>query len=268
MKKVTSRFGFFAAAVLVGACFASRAFAGTAVIQFNNVSSYDGVYDGAYSGVYYGTVNGQSATFICDDFVNDITYGQSWDANVNSNQNVGGANNVRYLGSGGTGTYYINNPNLTPGSTYAFQGLPSGGLSQQQEYNMISWLVEQMLNDTNNHDGNWASYAGAIWSTADDGWNNGSGGFNAFYLNQNGGTETAQYFVQEALGHDNDTNLPTYAVYTPNGLSCSGCSNNGQEFFSPVPENWSFTDSLGLFALALAAFGVLTRLGVLRPILQ
>ena len=33
----------------------------------------------------------------------------------------------------------------------------------------------------------------------------------------------------------------------------------------PVPENWGVSDSLGLFALALLAFGVLTRLRVLRP---
>jgi hypothetical protein len=33
-----------------------------------------------------------------------------------------------------------------------------------------------------------------------------------------------------------------------------------------VPENWGLSDSLGLFAFALVAFGVLTRLGVLRPV--
>jgi hypothetical protein len=33
-----------------------------------------------------------------------------------------------------------------------------------------------------------------------------------------------------------------------------------------VPENWGLSDSLGLFAFALLAFGVLTRLGVLRPV--
>lgn len=32
----------------------------------------------------------------------------------------------------------------------------------------------------------------------------------------------------------------------------------------PVPENWGVSDSLGFFALALLALGVLTRLGVLR----
>ena len=33
----------------------------------------------------------------------------------------------------------------------------------------------------------------------------------------------------------------------------------------PVPENWGVSDALGFFALALLAFGVLTRLRVLRP---
>jgi len=32
-----------------------------------------------------------------------------------------------------------------------------------------------------------------------------------------------------------------------------------------VPENWGVFDALGFFALALLAFGVLTRLRVLRP---
>ena len=33
-----------------------------------------------------------------------------------------------------------------------------------------------------------------------------------------------------------------------------------------VPEDWGLSDSLGLFAFALLAFGVLTRLGVLRTV--
>ena len=33
----------------------------------------------------------------------------------------------------------------------------------------------------------------------------------------------------------------------------------------PVPENWGVSDSLGFFALALLAFGVLIPLRVLRP---
>src|SRR5215471_9815573 len=34
----------------------------------------------------------------------------------------------------------------------------------------------------------------------------------------------------------------------------------------PVPENWGASDSLGFFALALLAFGVLTLLRVLPPL--
>ena len=222
MKRVTFRLGFLAVAVLFGSCLAPSAFAGsqTVIIQFNNVSPYDGVYGGGYAGIYTGTVNGQAATFICDDFINEITYGQSWDANVNSSQGVtqNGNDNVRYAPSN-QGQYDISNPYLL--------GL---GLTQQQEYNMISWLVEQILNDPNNADGNWASYAGAIWSTADGGWKVSS------YTQLNGGTETAQYFVQQAYENAvvNAVPVPTYTVYTPNGHSCTGCNSlNGQEFFSP-----------------------------------
>jgi len=215
----------------------------TSLIQFNTVSQYDGVYDGDYAGIYLGTVtqNGQTtqAQFICDDFISEITYGQSWNAYNNTNNPLSqGSQGVRYAPSGQS-QYDMSNPNLIQGSGMTLAGVPSSGLSQQQEYNMIAWLVGQLFSDTNNHDGNWASLAGAIWSTADGGWNDGHGGFNSSYLGTNGGTETAQWYLEQALTHQND-NLPNYNVYTPFAAPNCGQPNqpscNGQEFFSPAPE--------------------------------
>ena len=43
-------------------------------------------------------------------------------------------------------------------------------------------------------------------------------------------------------------------------------SSNVVGYAAAVSENWGLSDSLGLFGLALVAFGVLTRLGVLRTV--
>jgi len=237
---------------LLGAAISASA-TSTPVIQFNNINPNDGVYADAYAGIYDGTVNGVQTQFICDDFLNDITNGQSWYANANTNNLSTNTEPVRYLGGltgqFDSGEYYMSNPNLAPGSTMNGVTIPSGqggGITQQEEYNMISWLVSQMFADQNNGDGNWASMAGAIWSIADDGWNNGSGGFSCSYLGNcngdlnNGGTHSAQYYVGQALVFKDATNLPQYNIYTPfAGPNCGQTgqpSCNGQEFFAPASE--------------------------------
>jgi hypothetical protein len=43
----------------------------------------NGANDGQYYvSPYYGTMNGQTVTLFCDDIINEITFGQSWSANV------------------------------------------------------------------------------------------------------------------------------------------------------------------------------------------
>jgi hypothetical protein len=171
----------------------------TTLIKFTTIDSHDSTYDSFYAGVYKGTINGKPADFICDDFLTEINYGQSWYAHDNTNKPVSvGPDGVRYAPSG-NGIYHITNPFLLSG------GNPI--VTQQEEYNMIAWLVGQIFSDTNNADHNWASLAGAIWSTADGAWN---------------------------------SNLPQYAVYTP--FAATGCgqsghpSCNGQEFWAPAQE--------------------------------
>lgn len=207
------------------------------IIKFNSSSSYDKGYDGSNAGVYLGTVNGQNTQFICDDFINEIQAGQSWYAYNNTNSpNVStGPTGVRYAPTG-YGQYNISNPDLAPAV--------NAGLTQQQEYNMIAWLVGKIFSDPTNQNLNWASEAGAIWSIADGGWSgtcSGVGPYNCSYLSTNNDTSglTTKTYVQDALAYK-DTSFPKYNVYTPYaGPNCGQGNNpscNGQEFWAETPE--------------------------------
>src|ERR1700730_3577039 len=53
---------------------------GMVSMVFMNVNgANDGQY---YVSPYYGTMNGQSVALFCDDIINEVTFSQSWDANV------------------------------------------------------------------------------------------------------------------------------------------------------------------------------------------
>src|SRR5260370_32204957 len=53
---------------------------GPVTMVFTGVNgANDGQY---YVSPYSGTMNGQSVTLFCDDIINDVTFGQQWQANV------------------------------------------------------------------------------------------------------------------------------------------------------------------------------------------
>jgi hypothetical protein len=53
---------------------------GPVTMVFTGVNgANDGQY---YVSPYSGTMNGQSVTLFCDDIINDVTFGQTWQANV------------------------------------------------------------------------------------------------------------------------------------------------------------------------------------------
>lgn len=257
------RASWVAALSLVGVLGWSVSASATTIVTFTGVNGNDGTYYdqnlGAYvyAGIYTGTINGgPTVSFICDDFLSEIWGGDSWNANVS---NVGSSlSAVKFLGgtggvggTWGTGGYHISNTDLKPGGAACPSGAGSGwpgcvsaaGLTQQDEYEMIDYLVNLMFIDgSNGHYANWASEAGAIWSIADGGWNSSS------YTINNGGSHTAQYFVGQALAYEetNPTSFPKYSIYTPTaadqlvpctGPNQSGC--DGQEFwgpYQPTPE--------------------------------
>ena len=218
---------------------ASTASATTVTIQFTSADSHDSVYGGYYAGIYHGTVNGQSATFISDDFLTDISNNQSWQAYANSNSPVSsGPTGVKYTSSGGT--YNMSNADLTTGDKDSdFIGSVA---SPQEEYNMVTWLVEQIFKDPKNSKEDWGAYAGAIWSITDGGWKPSD------YENKVFGTGvnalTAESAVALAYGHRDDTNLPKYHVYTPTDFS------KGQEFYSAAEP-----DTALLLILTLISIG-------------
>src|SRR5258708_34604890 len=52
---------------------------GPVTMVFTGVNgANDGQY---YVSPYSGTMNGQSVTLFCDDIINDVTFGQQWQAN-------------------------------------------------------------------------------------------------------------------------------------------------------------------------------------------
>jgi len=84
---------------------------GQVTMVFTGVNgANDGQY---YVSPYYGTMNGQAVTLFCDDIINDVNFGQTWQANVT---NLAAAVNsydfsqTRY--GGVTGSAVLSNPAL------------------------------------------------------------------------------------------------------------------------------------------------------------
>ena len=77
---------------------------GTDNMVFLNVNgANDGQY---YVSPYYGTMNGQPVVLFCDDIKNEISFGQTWTANVTNLgtalSTLGGFANTRYGGVAGS----------------------------------------------------------------------------------------------------------------------------------------------------------------------
>lgn len=205
----------------VSLCFSAGA-AAQSTIVFNNASVFGG--DPAYGsfgvGIYNGTVNGVGAQFICDDFLHDIVNGNTWSAWQNSTNPVtGGPDGNRFVATN------ITNPQLT--------GL---GLTTQQEYNMIGYLVTQILTGPSSQ---WQYLSWAIWSITDGAWH------------QKGGCTTCEDawyqtnvapLVAAALAHDGTTY--NFTVWTPTGTL-------GQEFLQVAESSLTaeLLTQIGVFLL-------------------
>ena len=206
---------FLGFAAVLGLAVAS--YAGDVTIKFTNPKSAPhNTYGGFYVGIYLGTVNGAQTEFVCDDFLHDIVGSQQWSAVPGSTNPVSGG--VEF--SPGS----ITNPDL-----------PSG-LTQQDEYNMITYLADQIFADQDNSNAQWGYLSWAIWSITDGAWNYDGG---TYYTNP------VKTYVQDALNNAL-TNNGDLNVYTPDP------NKDGQEFLSPVPEAGSVL-LLGIFLAAGAA---------------
>lgn len=237
----------FLMTVLAGAVSAPA----STVIKFTSTTN-DQVYDGFYAGIYGGTITTNygttgaktvSASFVCDDFLSEITYGQSWYANDHSNNLTLDPLTVDPTTHADAGVRYAPTSKYN-GDPYVISNPDVGaGLSQQGEYNAISWLVWNIFNGPSK---DWGIYGGAIWSIADGGWKGtckiGTKVYNdnCSYLQDDDGDydgTTTQNLVALALTHVNDTSHH-YTVWTPDelGYKCNQPGHpscNGQEFWGP-----------------------------------
>jgi hypothetical protein len=76
--KVARLLGFLLAALILIAM--AHADGGPVTMVFRSVN---GVNDGQYYvSPYSGTMQGQTVTLFCDDVLNDVNFGQTWQANV------------------------------------------------------------------------------------------------------------------------------------------------------------------------------------------
>lgn len=75
---------------------AGSAFADQFTITFNGVNG--AAADGFYVGPYYGTINGDPVTLYCLDFANDVSFGESWLANLTPIDGSGDLSHTRFGG--------------------------------------------------------------------------------------------------------------------------------------------------------------------------
>ncbi|HME01164.1 MAG TPA: hypothetical protein VKM93_28105 [Terriglobia bacterium] len=242
-----------------------------------------GTFDGGFVGPYQAHVNGQKqiTDVVCDDFDATIANQDYWDVSVYSpavaSNTIGSATDLKFSPgvpnpSTGQKPVYdpnITNPDLAPGGA---DGVPTTGMTQAQEYDMIGWLVAQIFADPTNSKGTWGALQGAIWSITDHGYSINACGpkpGNALCYTESFGGETAQgelaLAANAVFAHGFvSTGL---SVYTPlNGVSTSSpnkCKQNGvicEDLDNVVPngpaqEMWVFTPEPS--AVLLLAWGTL-----------
>jgi hypothetical protein len=200
MKRLCLRFAGLVA--ILSLSMAGAAKAGDVTVHFAGVTSSSQSDTGVYTGIYYGTLGASSTTtnFICDDPLNEIKPGQSWQANSQSVSTVI-ANNSGLFSTNPTGNQY----------------LISSGLSISQAYIEAAWLAAQLLTGQS-HDYDGVSVA--IWEIMD---HPGSHGVNISAALQN---DVNNLLAQALAAYNNGWQPIGIAVLTPTADPA-----NGQEFF-------------------------------------
>jgi len=103
----------------------------------------NGANDGQYYvSPYYGTMNGQTVVLYCVDIINDVTFGQTWQANV-TNLASGNLSNTRY-----------GNASISPVAANA-----------QVLYSEAAWLTTQFAG----HPSDYVSLQYALWDLMNPG---------------------------------------------------------------------------------------------------
>ena len=151
----------FLAVAFVAVPFA-HADGGPVTMVFTGVN---GVNDGSYYvSPYTGTMNGQGVVLFCDDIANEITFNQTWQANVTNLgtavSTLNGFSDTRYGGLANSATLYQEAAWLT--TQFA---------SNQGDYINLQYALWNLMNPggapTNAGEQNWLALAGANFSSID-----------------------------------------------------------------------------------------------------
>ena len=225
--KVIRRLGFWGIAGAI--CFAGSAFASVNMTLTGVGAGF--AMGGVYLSPYVASINGASTYVICDDFLTDVSVGDSWTANQYSLSDVG---------SGGPQKF------TTPAwSPYTIQ----------QEYGAAAILAEDVMANMGN--GTLAGeYSFAIWTLFDPAAINGYGGNSLTGAQQtavNSFRTTA--LAQAAGGGAAGLNV---AIYTPTPLNAS------QEYLVVNTPEASLAATLGVELLALVGVMFLMRRRLVR----
>jgi hypothetical protein len=145
--------------LLVGIFFVPLAYGdGSVSMVFGTVNgANDGQY---YVSPYYGTMNGQTVTLFCDDIINDVNFGQTWDANVTSLAaavNTDNFSQTRYGGVTGSAvfanpalayeeaawltTQFASNPGDLVNLQYALWDIMNPGARESGDGDVQNWLL-------------------------------------------------------------------------------------------------------------------------------
>lgn len=238
MRMNVARIAYFIS-VVASLGFASSAFA-QVNMQLTGVGQGN-VMAGVYTSPYTGTINGVSASIICDDFTDDTFLKESWQATQL---------NVATLGA----TKFDYNQQTS-------QALPA----QKQDYDAAAALAIQLLNTNNSTTMGYLSYA--IWDIFNDAavsaWLASHGGSNIY--NQAHSLATQYLAKNYSSGQYLGVSFSNVNIYTPIPNTASGCpttpcqANSPQEFLTVTTPEASTPVVLAGDLLVLLAVVVLFR---------
>ncbi|HXJ10630.1 MAG TPA: hypothetical protein VNH19_00040 [Candidatus Limnocylindrales bacterium] len=169
---------------------------GPVTMVFQGVNgANDGQY---YVSPYYGTLNGQTVTLFCDDILNEVNFGQTWQANVTNLATAVNANDFSQTRYGSVaGSAVLGNPALA--------------------YEEAAWLTTQFASNP----GDLVNLQYALWDIMNPG------------ARGNGNLDVQNWLLLAGLNYGT-INLNNFEIVTNVGpLTLTG---QVQEFIVPTPE--------------------------------
>ena len=177
----------------------------------------NGVNDGHfYVSPYNGTMNGQAVTLFCDDVINEVSFNQTWQANV-TNLASGDLSNTRYGNAG----IAVN---------------PSVINNAQKIYEEAAWLSTQFASNP----GDYVSLQYAIWDLMNPG-------------SEPTGYGNVQFWLDQSAANYGSIDPSNFSIVTNAGpLAMTG---QVQEFIINTPEPGTLSLLLiALASIAILAF--------------